>query len=173
MVCIFLYLCLPVPCPTAVPALRYGLHPDRAEEPQPFRPAVRAQKGTQSAVAMEYIFSFFVLFVLSGKSSAAGAGAAVRQRIPAKTACGISLAGAAQREPLWFSSVVSAYAVLVCPHGMAVGQSSVPGSSPGGKAGVGGGAARVLSAAFHRMVLGSEKLFPAGCVFLSGLCAPA
>ena len=51
---------------------------------------------------------FFVLFVLSGKSGAAGAGAAVRPRIPAKTACGISLAGAAQREPLRFSSVVSA-----------------------------------------------------------------
>ena len=49
----------------------------------------------------------------------------------------------------------------------------VPGGSPGGKAGVGGGAARVLSAAFHRLVLGSEKLFSAGRVFLSGLCAPA
>ena len=173
MVCVFLYLCLPVPRPAAVSALRYGLHPDRAEEPQLFRPAVRAQKGAQPAVALGYIFGFFVLFVLSGESSAAGAGAAVRRCIPVKTACGISLVGAAQREPLWFSSVVSAYAVLVCPHGMAVGQSLVPGGSPGGKAGAGGSAARVLSAAFHRMVLGSEKLFPAGCVFLSGLCAPA
>lgn len=38
----------------------------------------------------------FVLFVLSGESSAAGAGAAVRRCIPVKTACGISLVGAAQ-----------------------------------------------------------------------------
>lgn len=75
----------------------------------------------------------FIRFVLHGKSGAAGAGAAVRQRIPVKTACGISLVGAAQREPLWFSSVVSAYAVLVCPHGMAVGQSLVPGGSRAAK----------------------------------------
>lgn len=40
--------------------------------------------------------AFFVLFVLSGKSGAAGAGAAVRRCIPVKTACGISLVGAAQ-----------------------------------------------------------------------------
>ena len=173
MVCVLVYLCLPVPRPAAVSALRYGLHPDRAEEPQPFRPAIRVQKGAQPTAAMGRVFGLFVPAVLSGKPAAAGAGAAVRQRIPAKTACGISLAGAAQREPLRFSSVVSAYAVLACPHGMAAGQISVPGSSPGGKAGVGGGAARVLSAAFHRMVLGSEKLFPAGRVFLSGLRAPA
>ena len=173
MVCVLVYLCLPVPRPAAVSALRYGLHPDRAEEPQPFRPAICVQKGTQSAAAVGDIFRFFIRFVLHGKSGAAGAGAAVRQRIPAKTACGISLAGAAQREPLRFSSVVSAYAVLACPHGMAAGQSSVSDNSPGGKAGAGGGAARVLSAAFHRLVLGSEKLFPAGRVFLSGLRAPA
>lgn len=42
------------------------------------------------------IYSDFCTFVLSGKSGAAGAGAAVRRCIPVKTACGISLVGAAQ-----------------------------------------------------------------------------
>ena len=67
------------------------------------------------------IFGLFVSVVLSGKSAATGADAVGQQRIPAKTACRISLAGAAQREPLRFSSVVSANSVLVCPHGMATG----------------------------------------------------
>ena len=88
-------------------------------------------------------------------------------------ACRISLAGAAQREPIRFSSVVSAHPVLVCPHGMAAGQISVPGGSPGGKAGTGGSAARVLSAVFCRLVLGGKKLLSAGRFFLSGLRAPA
>jgi len=57
----------------------------------------------QPAAALGYIFGFFVLFVLSGESSAAGAGAAVRRCIPVKTACGISLVGGcATRTPMVF-----------------------------------------------------------------------
>lgn len=48
-----------------------------------------------------------------------------------------------------------------------------PQRQPGSKAGAGGGAARVLSAAFHRLVLGGEKLLSAGGFFLSGLRTPA
>ena len=173
MVCVFLYLCLPVPRPATVFSLRYGLHPDRAEEPQPFCPAVFAQKGAQPAAAMGRILSLFVPAVLSGKPAAAGAGAVNQQYIPAAAARGISLAGAAQREPIRFSSVVSAHIVLVRPHGMAARQISVPGGSPGGKAGAGGGAARVLSAVFCRLVLDGKKLLSAGRFFLSGLRAPA